>query len=135
MAAVAAQWPEFLGFVVSQITDMRGSLTRDESKFARLLSHTDEIVIAMEHVVQLSERLAKHQMMLSEIMREVHEMREDRHIKYSAEVDAYAHFGLLPGVEGWTQPVIELHDERFGLDDGRNGSPILEVDDDEGTTR
>jgi hypothetical protein len=55
--ALERQWPEFVGFLISQITDMRGAMVRDESKFAHLVSHTDEIVEAMRGVAQLKERL------------------------------------------------------------------------------
>jgi hypothetical protein len=50
--------PEFAGLMISQITDIRGAMTREEGKFAHLVAHTDEIVEAMRGVVQLSERLS-----------------------------------------------------------------------------
>ncbi len=56
--AMIHQWPEFVGLMISQITDIRGAMTRDENKFAHLVAHTDEIVESMRGVVQLSERLA-----------------------------------------------------------------------------
>jgi hypothetical protein len=55
--ALTAQWPEFMGLMISQLTDIRGAMVRDESKFANLISHTDEIVEAMRGVAQLKERL------------------------------------------------------------------------------
>jgi hypothetical protein len=128
MAAVAAQWPEFLGFVVSQITDLRGTLVRDESKFALLVAHVDEIVEAMKNVTQLAERLALQNKMMRQVLREVHELRDEREAKFSAEITAYEHFGLLPHSDA-AQPVVEMDDPQtpplIGLDDGRNGSPIL----------
>jgi hypothetical protein len=48
---------EFTGLVISQLTDIRGAMTRDDSKFAHLVAHTDEIVDAMRSVTQLAERL------------------------------------------------------------------------------
>lgn len=54
---IAAQWPEFMGLVVSQLGDVRGALVRDESKFAHLVAHTDEVVEAMRNVTQLAEKL------------------------------------------------------------------------------
>lgn len=48
---------EFMGLMISQMTDIRAAMTKDESKFANLVSHTDEVVESMRGVVQLSERL------------------------------------------------------------------------------
>lgn len=48
---------EFMGLMISQVTDIRAAMTKDESKFAHLVSHADEIVESMRGVVQLSERL------------------------------------------------------------------------------
>ena len=48
---------EFMGLMLSQVTDIRGALTKDESKFAHLVSHTDEILEGMKGAVQLAERL------------------------------------------------------------------------------
>ena len=87
--AMALQWPEFMGFVISQITDLRGTLIRDESKFARLVAHTDEIVRAMEGVAQLSERLY----LLNNKMDAVIEMVASRRDEES-ELTALEHFGL-----------------------------------------
>jgi hypothetical protein len=53
----AEQRKEFMGLMISQLTDIRGEMTRDGSKFANLVSHTDEVVESMKGVVQLSERL------------------------------------------------------------------------------
>lgn len=50
---------EFAGLLISQTTDVRAALTRDDNKFAHLVAHTDEIVESMRGVVQLSERLEK----------------------------------------------------------------------------
>lgn len=47
----------FMGLMISQVTDIRAALTKDESKFASLVGHTDEIVDSMKGVVQLNERL------------------------------------------------------------------------------
>lgn len=47
----------FMGLMISQVTDIRAALTKDESKFANLVGHTDEIVDSMKGVVQLNERL------------------------------------------------------------------------------
>ena len=48
---------EFMGLMLSQVTDIRGALTRDESKYAHLVAHTDEIVESMRNVTQLANRL------------------------------------------------------------------------------
>ena len=55
--SIVAAVREFMGLVISQITDLRGAMVRDESKFAHLVAHTDEIVESMRGVVQLNERL------------------------------------------------------------------------------
>ena len=47
----------YQGMLLSQILDVRAALNKDESKFANLVSHTDEIVDSMKGVVQLNERL------------------------------------------------------------------------------
>lgn len=47
----------FMGLMISHVTDIRAALTKDESKFANLVGHTDEIVDSMKGVVQLNERL------------------------------------------------------------------------------
>ena len=57
IAAITAQWPEFVGLMISQLTDIRGAMVRDESKFAHLVAHTDEILEGMKGAVQLAERL------------------------------------------------------------------------------
>jgi hypothetical protein len=62
------QWPEFMGLVLSQLTDVRGAMIREDSKFAHLIAHTDEIVESMRGVVQLSERLETLAQMQSRIM-------------------------------------------------------------------
>lgn len=48
----------YMGVMLANISDIRGAMSKDESKFARLVSHTDEIVDAMQGVTQLSERLS-----------------------------------------------------------------------------
>lgn len=55
--AIAGAVREFMGLMVSQITDIRSALTKNDNKFAHLVAHTDEIVEAMRGVVQLKERL------------------------------------------------------------------------------
>lgn len=71
------QWPEFMGFMISQVTDIRGAMIRDESKFAHLVAHTDEVVESMRAVSQLAERL--HSMYaLNERMAEQIEKLTDR---------------------------------------------------------
>lgn len=55
--ALTAALTEFASLVISQVTDIRGAMTRDENKFAHLVAHTDEIVEAMRGVTQLAERL------------------------------------------------------------------------------
>lgn len=55
--ALTTALTEFAGLVISQVTDIRGAMTRDENKFAHLVAHTDEIVEAMRGVTQLAERL------------------------------------------------------------------------------
>ena len=56
-SAMEKQWPEFMGLMISQISDIRGAMNRDESKFAHLVAHTDEVVESMRGVAQLNERL------------------------------------------------------------------------------
>jgi hypothetical protein len=47
----------FIGLMLANLSDIRGAMSKDESKFANLVSHTDEIVESMKGVVQLNERL------------------------------------------------------------------------------
>jgi hypothetical protein len=47
----------FMGLLLANVSDIRGALSKDESKFAHLVSHTDDIVESMRGVTQLSERL------------------------------------------------------------------------------
>lgn len=58
---------EFASLVISQVTDIRGAMTRDENKFAHLVAHTDEIVEAMRGVTQLAERINVFNGRLSQI--------------------------------------------------------------------
>jgi hypothetical protein len=93
--AMALQWPDFMGFIISQITEMRGALVRDESKFAHLVAHTDEVVEAMRDVVGLKEQLGRLSSAIADVANMVDELREERNANYSAEVEALQHFGLL----------------------------------------
>lgn len=114
MAAVAAMMPEFMNFMIASQTKLTGSLLRNESKFAHLVAHTDEIVEAMRKVTQLSEQLDAVNLVQRDILDQIGQIRADRNIKYSAEVEAFGHFGLLPfpgypydGSEGgdtWVNP-------------------------------
>lgn len=122
------QWPEFMGFVISQITNIRGAMVRDESKFAHLVAHTDEIVEAMRGVAQLTEKLSKQGSMLIDIMEQLQELKEDRGIKYSGEIDALEHFGLMltdkiwdPNTAVGTERLVSLEEYRQALQ--ANGSP------------
>lgn len=130
-AAMAAQWPEFMGFVMSQITDLRGALFRDESKFANLVAHTDEIVTAMRDVTQLAERLNRQSRMLNGIMDRLDELKRDRNSKYSADVAALEHFGLMPVTwvdeADWGKEVFI----RFPEPSGSQGDAVLIDPDDD----
>lgn len=55
--AIVGAVREFMGLMISQVTDIRGALTRDDSKFALLVAHTDEVVESMRAVNLLAERL------------------------------------------------------------------------------
>jgi len=68
-ALMEKQWPEFVGLMISQLTDIRGAMVRDDSKFANLVAHTDEIIESMRGVVQLNERLGK----MWEAIRDTHD--------------------------------------------------------------
>ncbi len=57
LAPIKPVLKEFAGLMISQLTDIRGAMTRDENKFAHLVAHTDEIVESMRAVTQLAERL------------------------------------------------------------------------------
>lgn len=48
----------FMSLMISQVTDIRGAMTREDSKFAHLVAHTDDVVESMRGVTQLSERLS-----------------------------------------------------------------------------
>ena len=48
----------YMGVMLANLSDIRGAMSKDESKFAHLVSHTDEIVDSMKGVTQLSERLS-----------------------------------------------------------------------------
>jgi len=89
------QWAEFAGLLVSQVTTVRAALTRDESKFAHLVAHTDEIVSAMENVVQLADRLKAQDRKLNAILEELETVKVAREAKERpAELEALQHFGL-----------------------------------------
>lgn len=93
------QWQEFVGYVISQITSLRGSLLRDESKFAHLVAHTDELVETMQSVGLISERLKKHENLLSQIAERLEDMEYNRletmqMDEERAENEALRHFGL-----------------------------------------
>lgn len=137
--AIAAQWPDFIGFVISQITDMRGALVRDESKFAHLVAHTDEIVESLRDGVRLKEQLRNMSAALTDIYAKLEELgpRQPAQI----DVEAFAHFGL---VEEGLRPYLEslrlaeagFHPartvEREGtVDDDENGDEEMEPTQDE----
>jgi len=95
LADPRAQWSEFVGLVVSQITNMRGAMVRDESKFAHLVAHTDEIVNAMRDVVGLKEQLHNMRAAIVEVVGMMEDLRVERDTKYAGEVEAFEHFGLI----------------------------------------
>lgn len=116
LPSATEQWQESVGLLVSQMSRMVGSVTRDESKFAHLVAHTDEIVEAMRGVTQLSERLARQQQLLGEIIDSIAELKEDRRLQYSAEADALSHFGLtweyrMPQASGHPQDAVLVESE------------------------
>lgn len=127
--AIAAQWPEFIGFVISQITDMRGVLVRDETKFAHLVAHTDEIVEAMRGVTQLSARLKRQEELLVDIAASIERLQAQD----DAEDEALRHFGLLEPEEDSlfdlrrftpslpTEPVVVESEPRHDDDESENG--------------
>ena len=94
LTAIAAQWPEFVGFVISQITDMRGAMVREDAKFANMIAHTDEILRAMESVGGLSEQLSNQRRGIMEILHRVPAPDNT-----SATRAALAHFGQLEDEE------------------------------------
>jgi len=98
---LTAQWPEFMGFVISQITDMRAAMVRDESKFSHLVAHTDEIVEAMRGVVQLKERLDS----IYETQERILEVLSKREEKGVSEQEA-AHMFASKSKPLWNEPIM-----------------------------
>ena len=56
-AEPAEQSKAFMSLMLANLSDIRGAMSKDENKFAHLVSHTDEIVESMKGVTQLNERL------------------------------------------------------------------------------
>lgn len=119
-AQIAAQWPEFMGFMISQVTDLRGSLFRDESKFAHLVAHTDELVETMRAVGNIGERLKRQEALLSELLDRLDDMELVRMEHDDAEDEALRHFGLVPDEQ--SQFDEELY---FGGMPSRHDEPVL----------
>lgn len=86
------QWPEFMGLMVSQLTDVRGAMVREESKFAHLVAHTDEIVETMKAVTQLREQLTVSAQLQRATLERLERIEEKLLPKPDAE--ACAHFGM-----------------------------------------
>ena len=90
--AIAAQWPEFMGFVLSQVTDLRGTLTRDDNKFAHLVAHTDDVVEQLRQVGPLAAKLNQQTQMLAEVIERLDQIQER---PPQLNPDALLHFGLI----------------------------------------
>jgi hypothetical protein len=92
---IAAQWPEFIGFVISQITDLRGSLVRADNKFAHLVAHTDDVVEQLRKVGPLAQKLNMQTQMLAEVIERLDRIEELGPRPPQMTADALSHFGLI----------------------------------------
>lgn len=97
LPTASEQLAESLGLLISQQSRVLGFFTRTDSKFARLVAHTDEVLIAMEGVAQLKQQLSVINQTQTELLATIAEMREERELKYSGDLEAYQHFGLFGG--------------------------------------
>jgi hypothetical protein len=130
-AAMAAQWPDFMALVLSQITDMRGALVRDESKFAHLVAHTDEVVEAMRTVSQLSERLNIMNQHMREVLERLDYMDKQHDADCADEAEGLAHFGLLPLDDGEAVGKVIRPSEMIWSKPRNIGDGGYDVDDDD----
>lgn len=104
--AIAGAIREFMGLVVSQITDVRGALVRDDSKFALLVSHTDEIVEAMKGVVQLKERLDGIYAVQERVLEAIDSLRKQKGEQESVSIQEAAHVFAAKSAPLWNEPII-----------------------------
>ncbi len=105
--------PEFAGLMISQLTDIRGAMTRDESKFNHLVAHTDDIVESMRGAVQLSERLTN-------ILRAQHSIQE-RQEKMERDIA-----GIAAVLKKLVPEAVEIRDAASIL---TNGAGALDEED------
>lgn len=125
LPTASEQLAESLGLLISQQSRVLGFFTRTDSKFARLVAHTDEVLIAMEGVAQLKQQLSVIKQTQTELLATIAEMREDcekRELKYSGDLEAYQHFGLYGGgvvrLNDWLRvSAAAERDEPLELDD------------------
>lgn len=108
-ALITKALPEFAGLMISQLTDIRGAMTRDESKFNHLVSHTDEVVESMRGVVQLSERLTN-------ILRAQHSIQE-RQEKMERDIA-----GIAAVLKKLLPEEVEIHESSTILANGSDSS-------------
>lgn len=111
-AAMAAQWPEFVGYVVSQITDMRGNLVGANNAALHLNAHADEVVEAMRKSTQLAEQLGRMNSKLGEIVSRLDGLEEAVSEPAPDQIDAeaFAHFGLIePSMIGFYQSLSPVN--------------------------
>lgn len=88
-----AQWPEFVGYVISQLTNLRGAMLREDAKMARLVASADEFIEATGALRLLSERVKKQDEMLSQISDQLTDMQLAQ--MGDGEDEALRHFGLI----------------------------------------
>lgn len=104
--AIAGAIREFMGLMVSQITDVRGALVRDDSKFALLVSHTDEIVEAMKGVVQLKERLDNIYAIQERVLEAIDNLKGKVSAEQPMSVQEAAHMFAAKSAPLWNEPII-----------------------------
>lgn len=75
--SIIAAVREFMGLMISQVTDIRGALVRDDNKFAHLVAHTDEIIESMRAVSQLADRLTNIYGAISQIQQQQQKTERD----------------------------------------------------------
>lgn len=111
----------YMGLMISQLTDIRGAMVRDESKFANLVSHTDEVVESMKGVTQLNDRLSH--------LWEANRQANERVSKLETLMSAIAEkLGVEVKEPEHPDPEMELAGEPMPLPNGAVKDEVIVVD-------
>lgn len=107
--AIGAAVKEFMSLMISQVTDIRSALTKDENKFAHLVAHTDEIVEAMRGVAQLKDRLdsiyATQERILEAVATLFAKVDMDKKQEATNVIEA-AHVFASKSAPLWNEPIV-----------------------------